>query len=78
MTLYADLSINRTQSAGSIYMNRVTNCDRSVMTSAMVSVYHVKDTAGRVATVSHRYGDGAVELLRKALNALHEKEEHGD
>lgn len=59
-----------------IRVSRVSNTDTNVLDPDTLSTYQVdRETFGYVeplATFEHRYGDGATELARLALNALKE------
>lgn len=59
-----------------IRVSRISNTDENVLDPDTVSTYQVDRApvgdAELLATVTHRYGDGATELARLALNALKE------
>lgn len=72
MSLYIDLSVgNRT--IESLRVSRISNTDTATLDPDTTSTYQVDrglPDPTPIATVQHRYGDGATELARKALNAL--------
>ncbi|MFJ4107932.1 hypothetical protein [Oerskovia enterophila] len=81
MSLFIRLTVGH-HMVDRIRVSRVSNTDENVLDPDTVSTYQVDTPAGRdrqgyivwrtVTTISHRYGDGATELARLALNALKE------
>lgn len=73
MSLYIRIGVGQ-RSLDRIRVSRVSNTDDAVLDPDTVSAYQVdRDTYGDgtpLATITHRYGDGATELARLALNAL--------
>lgn len=61
--------------AADVSISRITNTDRAFLSPNTISTYDwivitdYNDYHTKSGTVEHRYGDGAVELMRLVLNA---------
>jgi len=86
MALAAELYVNR-RKIGVVVVTRVSNVDSVVLDDSDISDYsvYVRDREGITnTTVRHRYGDGALHLLHRALGETlevrsglrHQREEH--
>ena len=74
MSLVVMIGINDADPFGFVTVRRITNKGRVTLKPDQVSKYEVKvgDRGGtkyETVLVDHRYGDGALVLLRKALDA---------
>lgn len=71
MSLWFVLKINDLPSIGTFEAQRLEPLDLAdPATTDAVSTYRVRINGAPVGTVRHRYGDGAWELIRRALNEL--------
>lgn len=77
MSLFIRISVGHS-ALDTIRVSRVSNTDENVLDPDTVSTYQVdrawSGDLDPLATVTHRYGDGATELARLALNALAEED----
>jgi hypothetical protein len=67
MSLWFTLRLN-TKEIGSLVVRRITQTDRAVLDDDEVSTYIVVRDGHEMGKVTHRYGDGAWVLVRKALD----------
>lgn len=78
MSLYIDLRVGPTH-VDRYRVSRISNTDTANLDPDTVSTYQIDRAptgdATPIATVEHRYGDGATELARLTLNVLAEQGE---
>lgn len=76
MTLHFDLRANGQSIGEGMTIQRTTH-GRPLPDDVNTYVVQAKCSGTwHTATVEHRYGDGPWELVRKALDVIHERESH--
>lgn len=75
MALHFQPMVNGHPIGSTVVITRVTPEERPGPDTVGVYRAEIHEPARhRVAHVEHRYGDGAIELIRLALNVIHEQE----
>lgn len=80
MALHFTLHVNGHSISHHVFIQRLRPKSRTPRADTVctyrVETYAPHRALAAIAQFTHRYGDGPIECVRKALNAIHEQEAH--